>query len=623
MATHEVRACQCSISLISPIYREARHPNVVLYLGLSRAPSSQKIYIISEYIPNGNLRTYIFNKSLPLPWRLRISFATDISRALAYLHARNCIHRDLKGENLLITSNGRLKITDFGFARIAARDEMEKKRLTFCGTDSYMSPEILVGQEFGLPTDIFSLGIIFCELLARKLADDHTFKRTPPYYEIDEAEVRLLASPGTPEDFIKLTLQCCSTNQADRPTVLQILERLRAIELDVLNRGDEEETFHVGSVKLFTGVGTKGREKRPRIGPRIPNFDVGVGTDVGGRKEGEKRRNPNKGSDGSGGDSTPEETSEDEELMEAIEGMKIDPEADDDGPSRVTAKPRSPDTGAEKEREKKLKDANDSLPLHHARQEAHTNDPSSTNDSFIDHNTVIDHANDKVPESSLSQEPLLQERSGSLVYTDYSTSVVKRGNGAPPSLSSILTVRPNNPTPTNAAAGTSGDDKRKPISQSDFKTLTTDSNLTTTSFHTANDVPSSMYTQSAIGAPSIAVATIGGSSTVRSEIIGGLHRFTLIKLGATSGGKSALPTKRISIDSKGGKSQPPGFGAKSSPGVGAKSALSSSSSWSPFDFFFGSGFGFGSGGNKGAKCDLCAKRLGWKPCLECDDCGLR
>ncbi|XP_006459827.1 hypothetical protein AGABI2DRAFT_116763 [Agaricus bisporus var. bisporus H97] len=52
-----------------------------------------------------------------------------------------CIHRDLKGENLLVTSNGRIKVTDFGFARIAARNAEGSKRLTFCGTDSYMSPE--------------------------------------------------------------------------------------------------------------------------------------------------------------------------------------------------------------------------------------------------------------------------------------------------------------------------------------------------------------------------------------------------------------------------------------------------------------------------------------------------
>ena len=173
--------------------REARHPNVVLYLGLSRAPPpDNRIFIISEFIengrlelafslilshgPTGNLRIYIYDKTKPFPWRLRVSFATDIARALAYLHARRCIHRDLKGENLLVTTNGRLKITDFGFARIAARNADEVKRLTFCGTDSYMSPEILLGEEFDLPTDVYSLGVIFCEILARKLADDVMFK---------------------------------------------------------------------------------------------------------------------------------------------------------------------------------------------------------------------------------------------------------------------------------------------------------------------------------------------------------------------------------------------------------------------------------------------------------------
>ncbi|KAI6025510.1 kinase-like domain-containing protein, partial [Pisolithus marmoratus] len=76
-----------------------------------------------------------------------------IARAVAYLHARKCIHRDLKGENLLVTTNGRLKVTDFGCARIAARNAEESKRLTFCGADSYMPPENLLGNEFDLPTD--------------------------------------------------------------------------------------------------------------------------------------------------------------------------------------------------------------------------------------------------------------------------------------------------------------------------------------------------------------------------------------------------------------------------------------------------------------------------------------
>lgn len=88
--------------------KEARHPNVVTYLGLSRGPDGT-IYIISEFVERGTLRQYLTSNE-PFSWRLRISFLIDIARALTYLHARNCVHRDLKGENALITSNLRIKV---------------------------------------------------------------------------------------------------------------------------------------------------------------------------------------------------------------------------------------------------------------------------------------------------------------------------------------------------------------------------------------------------------------------------------------------------------------------------------------------------------------------------------
>lgn len=223
----------------------------------------------------GNLRAYIHDKHKPFPWRLRISFATDITRALAYLHARKCIHRDLKGENLLVTSNGRLKITDFGFARIAARNAEELRRLTFCGTDSYMSPEILLGNEFDLPTDIFSLGVIFAEIASRKLADDRTFKRTAPTFAIDEREIRELASAGCPKDFVQLAIDCLVEEPSKRPATREILERLRACEAEVLARGSEADDIHTGSIKFMSG------NKRPGTAPRIPSFGMGIGKDIG------------------------------------------------------------------------------------------------------------------------------------------------------------------------------------------------------------------------------------------------------------------------------------------------------------------------------------------------------
>ncbi|KAF5381934.1 hypothetical protein D9757_007587 [Collybiopsis confluens] len=281
------------------LMKESRHPNIVLFIGLSRAPEpDNRIFIVSEFIDNGNLRHYIHDKSKPFPWRMRLSFATDIARALAYLHARKCIHRDLKGENLLVTANGRLKITDFGFARIAARSEDESKRLTFCGTDSYMSPEILVGEEFGLPTDIFSFGIILCEIAARKLADDHHFKRAAPYFTLDADEVGHLASPGCPPELITLCMECCSADPAARPTTRQILDRLRIIEAEVLSRPNEGQDVNVGSIKFITG------HKRPAPQPRIPSFGVGVGKNIR-----------------TSGFTTDESDDSDDELMEAVQGL--------------------------------------------------------------------------------------------------------------------------------------------------------------------------------------------------------------------------------------------------------------------------------------------------------------
>ncbi len=224
-------------------------------------------------LPSGNLRQYIYDKSKPLPWRLRLSFATDIARALAYLHARKCIHRDLKGENLLVTANGRLKITDFGFARIAARNQEESRRLTFCGTDAYMSPEILLGYEFDLPTDIFSLGVMLAEIAARRLADETHFSRSAPSFTIDTDEVRRLASPGCPSEFTQLAADCLAEDPAARPTTRVILDRLRAIEAEVLARPEEAE-MHTGSIKFMTG-----NRRHPPV-PRIPSFGEGIGKDI-------------------------------------------------------------------------------------------------------------------------------------------------------------------------------------------------------------------------------------------------------------------------------------------------------------------------------------------------------
>ncbi|KAI0087607.1 kinase-like protein [Irpex rosettiformis] len=489
------------------LMKETRHPNVVLYLGLSRAPDpDSRIFIISEFIEGGNLRNYIYDKTKPFPWRLRLSFATDIARALAYLHARRCIHRDLKGENLLVTANGRLKITDFGFARIAARNEEESKRLTFCGTDSYMSPEILLGNEFDLPTDIFSLGVIFCEIAGRKLASDHTFKRTPPSFGINEDEVRRLASPGCPPAFIQLSLDCVSGDPKVRPTTRTILDKLREIEAEILARPSEPDDVHVGSVKFLTGM------RRPGAAPRIPSFGVGVGKDLQ-KNAATPAKSPQNGH------SSDEDS--DEELMQAVLGL-----------SKVNLG-----------------------------------------------NAWTDGAKDQ---SDGSARPLLDSISSA--QSEYSTTVIRAHPSTdtmPSSLSSILTIRPTqNPNGSD-------DLTSRPLATGPNAPTPSDSIVSIESYHTASG-------SSEITAPSIAAATEGGS-TIRQAPVPLVHRFSLLK---PTGNRRAS----MNNEPRGGTASPPKQGQEGG--------------WSPLDFIFHSTL-------LGAKCDVCGKRLGWKPVLECDDCGLR
>ena len=137
-----------------------------------------------------------------------------------------------------------------------------------------MSPEILLGHEFDLPTDIFSFGVILAEIAARRLADDTHFARSAPSFAIDAEEVRRLANTGCPPEFTQLAIECISVDPTKRPTTRVILDRLRAIEAEVLARPEDQEPHHTGSIKFMTG------NARHTSAPRIPSFGQGIGEGI-------------------------------------------------------------------------------------------------------------------------------------------------------------------------------------------------------------------------------------------------------------------------------------------------------------------------------------------------------
>ncbi|HEX5965332.1 MAG TPA: protein kinase, partial [Pyrinomonadaceae bacterium] len=153
------------------------HPNVLIVHDIGAHDGYP--YIVSELLEGETLRKRI--GGTPLGQRRAIDYALQLAHGLAAAHEKGIIHRDLKPDNVFITNDGRVKILDFGLAKLTQVDGYEvqtdvpTRRVNtdpgvVMGTVGYMSPEQLKGQKVDQRTDIFSFGAILYEILAGKRA---------------------------------------------------------------------------------------------------------------------------------------------------------------------------------------------------------------------------------------------------------------------------------------------------------------------------------------------------------------------------------------------------------------------------------------------------------------------
>lgn len=197
---------------------QMKHPNIIGFFGAYRV--GQMLWILMEYMSGGsltNIATYCECQEPHIAY-----FAREVLKSLQYMHKENKIHRDIKTDNVLLTSDGQVKLADFGYA--AQLGNSSEFRKSIVGTPYWMSPELIKATPYSFSVDIWSLGI-----LCRELAEGE-----PPYVDIPPMKaLYFIMSQGIPEisnkesrtpSFLNFLDLCLTKDPNLRPTATQLLD---------------------------------------------------------------------------------------------------------------------------------------------------------------------------------------------------------------------------------------------------------------------------------------------------------------------------------------------------------------------------------------------------------------
>jgi len=202
--------------------KDLHHPNIVQFLGLCIHETG--IYLVTEYVEHGDLFDLLIFGQARVSWRDKVRIALQIAQACFYLHSKNIMHRDLKGLNVLLGENYKVKLCDLGLATIL--DPAKGRRNTICGTDQWMAPEILRGETYDFKADVFSFGIVLTEIITQKPPKSRSFAQG---FGLDFETFKTAVPPDCPPDFAVLALDCSHGEPEKRPSFREILPRLKMI----------------------------------------------------------------------------------------------------------------------------------------------------------------------------------------------------------------------------------------------------------------------------------------------------------------------------------------------------------------------------------------------------------
>lgn len=186
-------------------------------------------YIVMEYVEGITLKEYIAEKHV-LQWRQAAEFAAQICEGLAEAHKKSVIHRDIKPQNIIMTEDGVLKVTDFGIARATTQATTTTANSTI-GTVHYLSPEQARGGYTNERTDIYSLGVVLYEMLTGRVPfDDNTAVAIAIKHIQEKPVLPRILNNSIPEAMEYIVLKAMNKEQAQRyASAEEFLKDLRTV----------------------------------------------------------------------------------------------------------------------------------------------------------------------------------------------------------------------------------------------------------------------------------------------------------------------------------------------------------------------------------------------------------
>ncbi|KAG1958209.1 LIM domain kinase 2 [Pimephales promelas] len=230
------------------VMRSLDHPHVLKFIGVLY--KDKRLNLITEFIEGGTLKDFIRDKD-SFPWEQRVSFAKSIASGMAYLHSMSIIHRDLNSHNCLVKLDNTVVVADFGLSRLIMDDKVKqpppdkptnkkrlfrridrKKRYTVVGNPYWMAPEMLNGKRYDEKVDIFSFGIVLCEIIGQVYADPECLPRTLDFGLNVRKFIEKFLPEHCPPAFFALAVACCDLAPDNRPAFQKLEDCFEALTLN-------------------------------------------------------------------------------------------------------------------------------------------------------------------------------------------------------------------------------------------------------------------------------------------------------------------------------------------------------------------------------------------------------